>query len=87
MADDPSQASTFAAAMANQRQDNYVLDWRRSFDYMMVLHAGCARNPFPRELREVARGDIFAIYQIGQSGATPPPRQANSASVAADRGN
>ncbi len=84
MADDPSQASRLAAIMAEKRQDNYVLDWRRSFDYMMILHSGCARNPFPRDLREVARGDIFAIYQIGQSDRAPTPREASSASGAAD---
>jgi hypothetical protein len=70
LADDPAQASGIDAMLKEALVDRYVLDWRRDFDDMLVLHSGCARNPFPGELTTVIDGGFFTLYRIDRSHAS-----------------
>jgi hypothetical protein len=70
LADDPAQASGIDAMLKEALVDRYVLDWRRDFDDMLVLHSGCARNPFPGELTPVIDGGFFTLYRIGRGQAS-----------------
>jgi hypothetical protein len=64
LADDPAQGPQVDALMASWIIDRFVLDWRREFDDMLVLHFGCARNPFPGELTPLVNGAFFTLYRI-----------------------
>jgi hypothetical protein len=70
LADDPAEAPRVAALMASNLVDRYVLDWRRDFDDMLVLHSGCADNPFPGELTPMVNGGFFTLYRIDRPHAS-----------------
>jgi hypothetical protein len=70
LADDPAEAPRVAALMASNLMDRYVLDWRRDFDDMLVLHSGCAENPFPDELTPMINGPFFTLYRIDRPHAS-----------------
>jgi hypothetical protein len=64
MADGAAEAPRVDAMLKHAFLDRYVLDWRRDFDDMLVLHFGCARNPFPGELTPLRYGQFFTLYRI-----------------------
>ncbi len=67
LADDPEQASRVDDMLRTALVDRFVLDWRRDFDDMLVLHSGCARNPFPADLTPLTYGPFFTLYRINRS--------------------
>jgi hypothetical protein len=68
LAEDPAKAPRVDALLRQSFLDRFVLDWRRDFDAMLVLHLGCARNPFPGELTPLIEGRFFTLYRIDRPG-------------------
>jgi hypothetical protein len=70
LADQSPAAPGLDAMLQQALVDRYVLDWRRDFDDMLVLHSGCARNPFPGELKPLIDGRFFTLYRIDRAHAS-----------------
>jgi hypothetical protein len=59
------RASLLAAAQQSVWQRPYFLDWRRSYDYLLLLKVGCA-DAIPADGRLTSLGDsgAFRLYRI-----------------------
>ena len=64
IATDSRMRDRLAAVLIAHSQPTYFLNWWSTFDYVMVLHNGCARNPLPTMLKPIAAGDLFGLYSI-----------------------
>jgi hypothetical protein len=56
---------------ARPRANDALVNWRKQFDILLVMHGACTWRPNEPDLQNIARGETADIYAIASDAQTP----------------